>query len=149
MNSRIAFQKLFDESVAIPASITNLVLEPNRYYEASESTLLFVLGSSMISLGADNPLNEEAFRSRSRLRLAELPAYFIENCGQWNDSIRLVAGKGPWSACFENHAIECVPVAQRGMAYGRLCTMWWRARANDASGSPGNWSSIRRFEVKN
>jgi hypothetical protein len=28
-------------------------------------------------------------------------------------------------------------------------TMWWRARANDASGKPGNWSSIRRFEVKN
>jgi hypothetical protein len=28
-------------------------------------------------------------------------------------------------------------------------TMWWRARANDASGKPGNWSAIRRFEVKN
>ncbi len=27
-------------------------------------------------------------------------------------------------------------------------TMWWRARANDTSGKPGNWSSIRRFEVK-
>jgi hypothetical protein len=27
--------------------------------------------------------------------------------------------------------------------------MWWRARANDASGKPGNWSAIRRFEVKN
>jgi hypothetical protein len=27
-------------------------------------------------------------------------------------------------------------------------TMWWRARANDASGKPGNWSPIRRFEVK-
>ena len=27
-------------------------------------------------------------------------------------------------------------------------TMWWRARANDASGNPGNWSGIRRFEVK-
>jgi hypothetical protein len=27
-------------------------------------------------------------------------------------------------------------------------TMWWRARANDASGKPGNWSAIRRFEVK-
>lgn len=27
-------------------------------------------------------------------------------------------------------------------------TMWWRVRANDASGNPGNWSSIRRFEVK-
>jgi hypothetical protein len=28
-------------------------------------------------------------------------------------------------------------------------TMWFRARANDASGNPGSWSAIRRFEVKN
>ena len=28
-------------------------------------------------------------------------------------------------------------------------TMWWRARANDASGKAGNWSAVRRFEVKN
>ena len=28
-------------------------------------------------------------------------------------------------------------------------TMWWRARANDSSGRPGNWSAARRFEVKN
>jgi hypothetical protein len=27
-------------------------------------------------------------------------------------------------------------------------TMWWRVRAN-SSGTPGNWSSARRFEVKN
>jgi len=27
--------------------------------------------------------------------------------------------------------------------------MWFRVRANDASGNPGNWSSARRFEVKN
>ena len=27
-------------------------------------------------------------------------------------------------------------------------TMWWRVRANDTSGNPGNWSAIRRFEVK-
>ncbi|MCI0535197.1 MAG: hypothetical protein L0Z50_08210 [Verrucomicrobiales bacterium] len=27
-------------------------------------------------------------------------------------------------------------------------TMWWRARANEASGNPGNWSPVRRFEVK-
>jgi hypothetical protein len=26
--------------------------------------------------------------------------------------------------------------------------MWWRVRANSASGAPGNWSSMRRFEVK-
>jgi hypothetical protein len=28
-------------------------------------------------------------------------------------------------------------------------TMWFRVRANDASGNPGAWSAIRRFEVKN
>jgi hypothetical protein len=27
-------------------------------------------------------------------------------------------------------------------------TMWWRVRANNASGNPGSWSSVRRFEVK-
>ncbi len=27
-------------------------------------------------------------------------------------------------------------------------TMWFRARANDASGNPGVWSAVRKFEVK-
>jgi hypothetical protein len=27
--------------------------------------------------------------------------------------------------------------------------MWWRVRANDASGNAGSWSAVRRFEVKN
>ena len=27
--------------------------------------------------------------------------------------------------------------------------MWWRVRANDSSGAPGAWSSVRRVEVKN
>jgi hypothetical protein len=26
--------------------------------------------------------------------------------------------------------------------------MWWRVRANNTSGGSGNWSSVRRFEVK-
>jgi hypothetical protein len=30
-----------------------------------------------------------------------------------------------------------------------VLTIWWRVRANDASGNPGNWSSTCRFEVKN
>jgi hypothetical protein len=28
-------------------------------------------------------------------------------------------------------------------------TMWWRPRANNASGNDGTWSTARRFEVKN
>lgn len=27
--------------------------------------------------------------------------------------------------------------------------MWWRVRANDSAGTPGAWSAVRRFEVKN
>jgi hypothetical protein len=26
--------------------------------------------------------------------------------------------------------------------------MWWRVRANDASGTAGTWSAVRRMEVK-
>jgi hypothetical protein len=26
--------------------------------------------------------------------------------------------------------------------------MWWRVRANDAEGTPGAWSAVRRFELK-
>jgi hypothetical protein len=26
--------------------------------------------------------------------------------------------------------------------------MWVRVRANSSSGTPGSWSSVRRFEVK-
>jgi hypothetical protein len=26
--------------------------------------------------------------------------------------------------------------------------MWFRVRANSASGTPGSWSAARRFEVK-
>jgi hypothetical protein len=29
-----------------------------------------------------------------------------------------------------------------------VARMWWRARANDASGTPGAWSAVRRFEVR-
>jgi hypothetical protein len=29
-----------------------------------------------------------------------------------------------------------------------MVRMWWRVRANSASGTPGNWSAARRFEVK-
>jgi hypothetical protein len=30
----------------------------------------------------------------------------------------------------------------------RATRMWWRVRANSASGTPGDWSPARRFEVK-
>jgi hypothetical protein len=44
---------------------------------------------------------------------------------------------------------QIVNVSQFSSSTLPIKTMWWRARANDASGKPGNWSAIRRFEVKN
>ena len=45
---------------------------------------------------------------------------------------------------------------QTGITVSRYTTstlptkrLWWRVRANDASGNPGSWSSVRRIEVKN
>jgi hypothetical protein len=44
---------------------------------------------------------------------------------------------------------QTITTSQFGTSTLPTLTMWWRVRANDASGNPGNWSSARRFEVKN
>ena len=43
---------------------------------------------------------------------------------------------------------QSVTVSQFSSSTLPTRTMWWRVRANDATGNPGSWSSIRRFEVK-
>jgi hypothetical protein len=43
---------------------------------------------------------------------------------------------------------QAVAVSQFSTSTLPTKRMWWRVRANDASGNPGIWSSIRRFEVK-
>src|SRR4029450_11023689 len=43
---------------------------------------------------------------------------------------------------------QTVSVSQFSSSTLPIKTMWWRARANDASGKPGSWSAIRRFELK-
>jgi hypothetical protein len=44
---------------------------------------------------------------------------------------------------------QTVTASQLSTSILPTLTMWWRVRANDAFGNPGNWSSVRRFEVKN
>jgi hypothetical protein len=43
---------------------------------------------------------------------------------------------------------QTVTVSQFSTSTLPTQTMWWRVRANNASGNPGSWSSVRRFEVK-
>jgi hypothetical protein len=43
---------------------------------------------------------------------------------------------------------QTVTASQLGTSALPTQRMWWRVRASDASGSPGNWSGARRFEVK-
>jgi len=44
---------------------------------------------------------------------------------------------------------QTVTASQFGTSTLPTRTMWWRVRAVDSAGNPGNWSSVRRFEVKN
>jgi len=43
---------------------------------------------------------------------------------------------------------QTVPTSQFSSSTLPTATMWFRARANEASGAPGAWSASRRFEVK-
>jgi len=44
---------------------------------------------------------------------------------------------------------QTLAVSQLSTSTLPVQTMWFRVRANSASGSPGTWSAVRRFEVKN
>lgn len=71
----------------------------------------------------------------------------------WTD----VAGAASYSIQIDDADTFTAPltvsqtVTQSGTTLGGLPTqrLWWRVRANDASGNPGAWSAVRRFELKN
>jgi hypothetical protein len=44
---------------------------------------------------------------------------------------------------------QTIPASQSTTSTLPTIRLWWRVRANDASGTPGAWSSVRRVEVKN
>jgi hypothetical protein len=46
-------------------------------------------------------------------------------------------------------ASQTVTASQVTIAGLPTTRMWWRVRADDASGTPGAWSAVRRFELKN
>jgi hypothetical protein len=71
----------------------------------------------------------------------------------WSD----VAGSANYTIQVDNNSSFPSPLTlQQTVTASQLSTstlptqtMWWRVRANDSAGNPGNWSSVRRFEVKN
>ncbi len=70
----------------------------------------------------------------------------------WSD----VAGAASYTLQIDNQESFPTPLilqqnataSQHGTSTLPTMTMWWRVRANGASGSPGAWSAVRRFEVK-
>ncbi len=71
----------------------------------------------------------------------------------WSD----VAGAASYTLQIDDHNSfpspfvlqQTVTASQFGTSTLPILTMWWRVRANDSAGNPGNWSSVRRVEVKN
>jgi len=69
----------------------------------------------------------------------------------WTD----VTGAGTYTIQIDDQDSFASPLVNQTVATSQFssstlptATMWFRARANDASGNPGAWSAIRRFEIK-
>jgi hypothetical protein len=70
----------------------------------------------------------------------------------WSD----VAGASSYTIQIDNSETFSAPfTAEQTTSVSRFTTstlpitrLWWRVRANDGSGAPGAWSSVRRVEVK-
>jgi hypothetical protein len=70
----------------------------------------------------------------------------------WSD----VSGAANYTIQIDDQNTFSSPIANRSVTASQFSsstlptlTMWWRARANNASGNAGTWSAARRFEVKN
>jgi len=69
----------------------------------------------------------------------------------WTD----VSGAAGYTIQIDDSDTFATPLVNQGTTASQFTTntlpttrMWWRVRANSASGTPGSWSSARRFEVK-
>jgi hypothetical protein len=70
----------------------------------------------------------------------------------WSD----VAGAANYTIQIDDSETFSAPLIVNGtLVFSQFTTstlpttrMWWRVRANDGSGGPGDWSAARRFEVK-
>jgi hypothetical protein len=70
----------------------------------------------------------------------------------WSD----VSGAANYTIQIDDQQDFSSPIVSQNVAPSQFSSstlptarMWWRARANNSSSNPGNWSSARRFEVKN
>jgi hypothetical protein len=68
----------------------------------------------------------------------------------WTD----VSGAASYTIQIDDSDTFSSPIVNQNTTVSQFTTtlpttrMWWRVRANSSSGTPGNWSSARRFEVK-
>jgi hypothetical protein len=70
----------------------------------------------------------------------------------WSD----VSGAANYTIQIDDQNTFSSPIVNRSVTASQFSsntlptlTMWWRARANNASGNAGTWSAARRFEIKN
>src|SRR5262245_20211322 len=65
----------------------------------------FVVGSSLVCIGSAGQVHA-APAQLTAVRMDKLPVGFIENCGQWEETVKFAASKGHLCAFFENGAIN-------------------------------------------
>jgi hypothetical protein len=137
-------------SVNTSAVTTNTsVVITATYAGVSRTTTLTVTSASSTPPPSTNPLPAPSLISPAA------DARFSPGASitfDWTD----VSGAASYTIQIDNEESFATPqVVNQNTTASQFTTntlpttrMWWRVRANSSSGTPGNWSSIRRFEVK-
>lgn len=143
-------------SVAVPAGATSASLTINTtavsantsvnltatYNSLNRSATLTVTSASTGSLPAptlSSPANDARFSDDQTITF------------DWSD----VTGAASYTLQIDDADTFSSLVRSQNTTQSRYSTsslpsrrLWWRVRANDASGNPGAWSSVRRLEVR-
>jgi hypothetical protein len=132
---------------AVPASTSATI---TAYYDRTASATLNVTAAGTTSPPSSGTLAAPSLISpASDARFAPGQTVTFD----WSD----VAGAASYTLQVDDQDTFPSPlIVNQTLTASRFSTstlpttrMWYRVRANDASGMPGTWSSIRRFEVKN
>jgi hypothetical protein len=117
------------------------------YSGVSRTTTLTVTPASSTPPPSSNPLPAPSLVSPSA------DARFSPGASitfDWTD----ISGAANYTIQIDDSDTFSSPLVNQNTAVSQFTTtlpttrMWWRVRANSASGTPGSWSSARRFEVK-
>jgi hypothetical protein len=149
-------------SATVPANVTIAAGATSTTFTATTSpvpattAVTLTAGYGGISRTATLTVNQAAGSSLAAPALVSPAVDARFNAGQmivfdWSD----VAGAASYTIQIDDQDTFASPTVNQTVPASTFSTstlpvtrMWWRARAINASGAPGAWSSARRFEVR-